>query len=382
MTAKTKFETGKDYTLANLFSNDNKIIIPDLQRDYCWGAKDNLAQNFINSLFDYYENSKKNKKLSLGIFYAYEEPIGHIQLCDGQQRLTTLFLLIGMLNRYSKKSEQFRNFLISNERMNDDKEPYLLYSIRESTLYFLSDLIVNIFFSKNVPVDKIKEQSWYFKDYDLDQSIQNILEVLLQVENILRNKNDTDIVDFANFLINDLTFLYYDMGSRKNGEETFVIINTTGEPLTATENLKPLLLSRIENEKEKREGSDTWEKWENFFWINRLENDTADNGLKEFFRWIMLLSLDTNSNDFMEIQDSGKFVFDKTISIKEIDSYYKIIVFLKEHDIVTDFEQYLAPENSNNQIDWFRVLPLIKYIKKWGSSNLKEIKRIHHFFII
>lgn len=380
MTAKTKFETGKDYTLANLFSNDNKIIIPDLQRDYCWGAKDNLAQNFINSLFDYYENSKKNKKLSLGIFYAYEEPIGHIQLCDGQQRLTTLFLLIGMLNRYSKKSEQFRNFLISNERMNDDKEPYLLYSIRESTLYFLSDLIVNIFFSKNVPVDKIKEQSWYFKDYDLDQSIQNILEVLLQVENILRNKNDTDIVDFANFLINDLTFLYYDMGSRKNGEETFVIINTTGEPLTATENLKPLLLSRIENEKEKREGSDTWEKWENFFWINRLENDTADNGLKEFFRWIMLLSLDTNSNDFMEIQDSGKFVFDKTISIKEIDSYYKIIVFLKEHDIVTDFEQYLAPENSNNQIDWFRVLPLIKYIKKWGSSNLKEIKRIHHFF--
>ena len=29
-----KLETGKSYTLKDLFSKDNKIIIPDLQRDY------------------------------------------------------------------------------------------------------------------------------------------------------------------------------------------------------------------------------------------------------------------------------------------------------------------------------------------------------------
>mgnify|MGYP003445894305 CR=1 FL=1 len=381
MSTKTNFQTGNEYTLAELFSNNNKIIIPDLQRDYCWGTKDELAKNFVAGLYDYYENRKGNDtKLGLGMFYGYEEPIGHIQLCDGQQRLTTLFLLIGMLNRYSDSQGIFKKYLISEEEMEDDKEPYLLYSIRESTLYFLSDLITHIFFTNEIELKQIKEQAWYFKDYDLDPSIQSMLAVLTQIEEILENK--TDINDFGKFLLHDLTFLYYDMGSRIKGEETFVIINTTGEPLTATENLKPILLSKIESEEERKKGSDIWEKWENFFWNNRLKNDTADNGLKEFFRWIMLLSLNIESNDFKEIQDSGKFDFDRNISIQEIDSYFDIILFIKKNNLINDFNKYIAPENSDNhnQIIWFQVLPVIKYIKRWGSKDILNIKRICHFF--
>ena len=114
MSTKTNFKTGNEYTLAELFSNNNKIIIPDLQRDYCWGTKDELAKNFVAGLYDYYENRKgSDTKLGLGMFYGYEEPIGHIQLCDGQQRLTTLFLLIGMLNRYSDSQGIFKKYLIS-----------------------------------------------------------------------------------------------------------------------------------------------------------------------------------------------------------------------------------------------------------------------------
>ena len=200
-----------------------------------------------------------------------------------------------------------------------------------------------------------------------------MLAVLTQIEEILENK--TDINDFGKFLLHDLTFLYYDMGSRIKGEETFVIINTTGEPLTATENLKPILLSKIEFEEERKKGSDIWEKWENFFWNNRLKNDTADNGLKEFFRWIMLLSLNIESTGFKEIQDSGKFDFDRNISIQEIDSYFDIILFIEKNNLINDFNKYIAPEKSDNhnQIIWFQVLPVIKYIKRWGSKDIINI---------
>ena len=34
---KINFITGTNYTLSELFSDEGKIIIPDLQRDYCWG---------------------------------------------------------------------------------------------------------------------------------------------------------------------------------------------------------------------------------------------------------------------------------------------------------------------------------------------------------
>ena len=34
-------ESGKNYTISQLFCGDNdKIMIPDLQRDYCWGDED------------------------------------------------------------------------------------------------------------------------------------------------------------------------------------------------------------------------------------------------------------------------------------------------------------------------------------------------------
>ena len=52
-------------------------------------------------------------------------------------------------------------------------------------------------------------------------------------------------------MIERLKFLFYDMNNRLNGEETFVVINTTGEPLTANQNLKPLIIK--ENESYTRE---------------------------------------------------------------------------------------------------------------------------------
>lgn len=107
MTNKINFVTGETYTLAELFSGERRIIIPDLQRDYCWGDETNkkssgevgeLVSDFVNNLIELYE-SKEQGVFNLGMFYGYEIPANHIQLCDGQQRLTTLFLLLGMLKK-------------------------------------------------------------------------------------------------------------------------------------------------------------------------------------------------------------------------------------------------------------------------------------------
>lgn len=35
-----KLESGKTYTLSQIFSENFTIAVPDLQRDYCWGAGD------------------------------------------------------------------------------------------------------------------------------------------------------------------------------------------------------------------------------------------------------------------------------------------------------------------------------------------------------
>ena len=254
MANKINFITGETYTLAELFSGERRIIIPDLQRDYCWGDENNvkstgetgeLVSDFIKNLIEQYEKEKDGEgSLNLGLFYGYEVPANHIQLCDGQQRLTTLYLLLGMLN---KKTGKIRHHLISDyQYKQDDKEPYLNYAIRESSLYFLRDLVCQFFIGNQDKVETIKKADWYFEDYNLDPSIQSILNALKKIEDLSKALPE-DLGKFEDWILNKITFLYFDMETRKDGEETFVVINTTGEALSATQNLKPLVLQEKNN---------------------------------------------------------------------------------------------------------------------------------------
>ncbi len=371
-------KTGETYKIQDLFSKDNKIIIPDLQRDYCWGTKnkdgENLVSAFISNLL-----KNKDKDLNLGLLYGYEAPLGHIQLCDGQQRITTLFLLLGMLNK--RADDAFRRYLISETEEKDDWEPYLQYAIRESSLYFLSDLTRYFFIEgKKMCVSDIKQQSWYFKDYDLDPSIQSMIAAMEIIEGQIKCIN---CEDFGNHIVENLSFLYYDMENRTKGEETFVVINTTGEPLSATENLKPLLINK-QSKNEQDQCAKNWEEWEQFFWKNRGKNDTADNGLKEFFRWIMLLKLDPVSSEFTQIQKDGNFKFDISINFDEINRYFHIVsdkLFSKDKQLLYNIE-LLSPQNQdgNNQVDWFKVIPVLQYVYRFQNASDLDIQRIVKFY--
>lgn len=386
---KKSFESGKEYTLADIFSGDNKIVIPDLQRDYCWGGKSydkenklqELVPDFITSLIDLYKKNRQDK-FTLGLIYGYEEPDFHIQLCDGQQRITTLFLLLGMLNR--KADGEFQKYLISDFKLTeDDEEPYLQYAIRESTLYFLSDLVYEFFLKKDLDLEKIKKQDWYFDEYNLDASIVSMIEALKQIKERLTIEIDLDFADFGHFITNELQMLYYDVGDRTQGEETFVVINTTGEPLTATENLKPKFINNLSVEKQ-QEASELWEEWETFFWKNRhgggtQENDTADKGFLEFFRWLILLSSDDES--VLESITKGNKVNIDNLQLADIQRYFDIVRFsFMSSDIFRNNRDWLAPNDMNDQIIWFRILPVIEYIKRFGEDNIRNIIRVKRFF--
>ncbi len=371
-------KTGQTYKLQDLFSKDNKIIIPDLQRDYCWGTTNdkegkNLVERFIDNLIE-----NKDKELNLGLLYGYEAPLGHIQLCDGQQRITTLFLLLGMLNK--KTNDTFRRYLISEKEESDDWEPYLQYSIRESSLYFLSDLTRFFFIeNKNLSVSDIKMQPWYFKDYDLDPSIKSMIAAMGIIENKIENEfENNDCKIFGEHIAEQLSFLYYDMGNRTKGEETFVVINTTGEPLSPTENLKPLLISRQLKEKQD-ECAQKWETWEQFFWKYRGKNDTADNGLKEFFRWIMLLHVDGFQSKILK---DGIFAFDINIPFYDINKYFDSVLRLFEGDgAIFSNKDWLCPTiKGNTQIDLLTILPVIEYVYRNPDADHRDILRIKMFF--
>lgn len=379
----SSFKTGQDYKLSQFFSGRNRIVIPDLQRDYCWGIVENdnknLVDSFFESLLKLFNNKKENEIFNLGLIYAYEYPNSYVQLCDGQQRLTTIYLLLGLLNKFT--SGKFEHFLIINNQTETEiKEPFLQYSIRESSQYFLSDLVNKFFiYNKVEKVEDIKNQFWYFREYDYDPTVVSFLSALAILEDKISTV-EIDLCEFGVFITQNLSFLYYDTENRNNGEETFVVINTTGEALSSTENLKPLLISN-QNNNEQKNCSEQWEEFEHYFWKHRDKNDTADNGLKEFFRWIVLLSINPNSKEFIEIEESGKYSFDVSkYRFCEIKKYFDIVNYLFDKHF-KDKSFMLAPNNDGNDlIDWFVLLPVIKFIKRFGNDDERAIIRIYKFF--
>lgn len=399
---------GLSYKIGDFFFGEQRaIIIPDSQRDYCWGdpihtsEHKDLVRGFVNNLIELFSSPHRlvDEDFNLGLIYGYEQPSNHIQLCDGQQRITTLFLLVGMLNRHLG-NDSLKRFLISEYEENDDKEPHLRYSIRESSLYFLSDLVCRFFIRGNVKfwplaTETIRNSEWYYNDYDQDPSIQSMLRAIGIMEKIISQQSEINWSDFADFILKRLTIMYYDMETRENGEETFVIINTTGEPLSATENLKPLAIASPINEKYSPRGksiAEDWEEIETWFWRNRAnENDTAETGFNEFLRWVTLLhysgTFSTGDKNKMKVQNilsNNSFVF----PVHEIpfstvyDCWTMVKTIFDNWNEVLD-KNWLSPKDGTiTQIDCFKLLPLIAWYYHHNKSPQDERNqlRVYRYF--
>jgi hypothetical protein len=179
------------------------------------------------------------------------------------------------------------------------------------------------------------------------------------------------------------------------------IEKNVGEPWSATENLKPILLGDISDETKRKSLSEDWEVREEWFWQNRTENEqTADEGMNDFFVWywqIRLLQEKTwknkKSNDINpkelflkqpEIvdEDVDKPSLDKwknSTNPDTVHTYFhalkKLIKICNENEKIIKILQNIDDKPVN--LEWFRnkksdlhiVLPLITYLQKFSDSK-------------
>lgn len=387
--------SGQTYNLREIFTNskNGKIIIPDLQRDYCWGNTGTLVQDFVENIKKHF--AMQNEGLMMGLLYGYyEEARPYLQLCDGQQRLTTLFLLMGLINRKCVENP-FQEILISDFELNeDDREPNLLYSIRDSSLYFLSDLVCNFFITKGderaqdgkLVSEFIQACNWWFLNYENDPTIKNMLDALDTIDRILPT-GEEELKRLGEYIETKLQFVFFDMEDRRNGEETFVIINTTGEPLTATENLKPLIVTKNDSFMWE-EDSRKWEVIDNWFWRNRDKDyqDTSDVGMKEFLRWVAgvyAVGLEEDSYYKLLTEDEYSFPYSK-IGMDNIWGMYETLKYINEEtSLIGSCPLLSIPQGGKYDLrDYFIILPTLFYLQKFkGCAGIEAgVGSIYRFF--
>lgn len=312
------------YSLAQLLDSDSieQIIIPEMQRDYVWKAenverllgsigdkwskKESMALDIKvkdgkdseggieTSIHDYltkeYERLRFNTRI--GFIYAYYDASDsrRLYLIDGQQRITTLFLLL--LAIYSQTGKR-ATFL---QRYMRQGLPRLDYRVRECAHTFLVDFIGYIL--DHPHGDFRSESERYYSIYANDPTVKSILANFDVIREWVKRQKVAEPSatggengDFIDYVENFIEFNYFDTGRSRQGERLYLYMNSRGEQLSQQEQIRPTIIQRSE-QGEKLNVGRAWERWQDFFWKHRdttEKNANADAGFNGFLKVAAIL---------------------------------------------------------------------------------------------
>ncbi|SEO65125.1 Uncharacterized conserved protein, contains ParB-like and HNH nuclease domains [Mucilaginibacter gossypiicola] len=436
----------EEVSVGSLLENYN-LIVPEIQREYVWGHN---ANNILNSFFgDIKEGlsaehpadsankkaaelmaglSKKadqetkniilsllgqlkpgTKGLNIGFLYSYRpdyfvfnDRSEDIYLIDGQQRFTTLFLMLFYFaikqNRKSDFCELFR-FNPVLEHIAFD------YRVRTLTHNFFIDLVNH---TKNVAdLTGIDKKNWFLSNYNGDPTVKSIVFGLFP---ILNEQFAADVGEYYDYLKNQVKFWHFKTEETSQGEELYITMNSRGQQLADNETLRAKF---FELEAIRLAGNDVtfwseqWEIWQDFFWKHRNKKDpaaNADAGFNEFLRWVQIIKM--TEREKLIIDDEDEEALDKKeiirvikwdnncqldvtlLSLPEIEKYFNALQYLyidfpqnikglrSTYKIYEDFDllekRWLAPVNGTiTQLELFRLLPVLFFVKR-----MKDIKYV------
>jgi len=280
-------------------TKDFSIEIPIIQRDYVQGRDDNKAKEIRKSfLDDIFKSLENNQKFHLDFVYGSFEERKFIPI-DGQQRLTTLFLLYWY---FSKKENREFNATFT-------------YKTRVSSREFFEKIFeFKIDFSKDTVSEQILNSKEFIPFWENDPTIKSILVMLDEIHNRQIEINDFDRLDNITFEV----FKLEDFG-KEQSEELYRKMNSRGKSLTAFENFKAIIeqiVYEYGNSKRHKEIAEKFErKWVDSFWEKKYldENSLIDNSFMHFVYFI------TEMLSFEQEKDNR----DKVKSFSFLKEFYK-----------------------------------------------------------
>ena len=221
--------------------------IPEYQRGYAWKEKqvNDLWQD-INLLFDLNDEGKKHytgmltlQEATDNADYAQESLVNKdcselLYVVDGQQRLTTILILLSEIYRVAKKID-IKSTEIEDEIktiFNEKSTPFFAYSKKRTDKD--GDTLLNIFYEEKKDVT-LSEKSYY------SQNLINAANFLQEKINKLCSTDLNKLTKLYRIIANNLVFnLYY--ANNFNVSITFETMNNRGKELTVLEKLKNRLL--------------------------------------------------------------------------------------------------------------------------------------------
>lgn len=264
-----------------------KVEIPIIQRDYAQGRidKKEIRLNFLNALLDSI-NSKNPIKLD----FIYGSNVNNsFQPLDGQQRLTTLFLLHWYAATKSIELNAENRKLLSR----------FSYETRITSRDFCSALVNNpIIISQETESvsSAVIDSNWFFLSWKKDPTIDAMLRTIDDIHILFSKVENLWETLISNE--NTISFYYVQLENIGLTDDLYIKMNARGKLLTPYENFKASFQKYVtDQEWEKEKGHidcfafkiDT--NWTDFFWKHFKQNNSIDNAIMRFIASVAMARL-------------------------------------------------------------------------------------------
>ena len=263
-----------------------RIEIPHFQRDYAQGRETDAVRQIRTDFLDVLHTAIDDDPTEVGLDFVYGAvDAGTLRPLDGQQRLTTLFLLhwyIASRSGHLAEDHGWKRFS---------------YATRQSARMFCERLVgARLPDGEMVPSAWIKDQPWYLFVWRHDPTIQSMLVMIDAIHERFgdvdaaaawRRLTDIDAPAIW-FLLLPLSGLSSSGDQDMRPEDLYIKMNSRGRPLTEFENFKAHFERTIQSSPRSAEFAlkvDT--VWSDLLWHLRGDDDLIDD---EFLRYLEFIT--------------------------------------------------------------------------------------------
>ena len=346
--------------------DSKKYTVDYYQREYSWQQKHieqlvtDLSTAFLNEYESHHERPEVENYNSyyLGPFVLSEKD-GKRSIIDGQQRLTSLTLMLVFLNNLQKT-----------------------FGLKESIEGMIfSEKFGQKSFNIDVPertrcLQALFENGEYIPPEDADASTLNMVQRYEDIVQAFPKEVDAAVLPFFIDWFKERVVLVEILAySDENAYTIFETMNDRGLNLTPTEMLKGYLLSRFKDDELRKTTNEFWKK--SIIALQAIDKEEDQKFIQAWFRakyavTIRLGSAGSQNEDFEKIGTRFHNWFRDNLSLVGLDkqSQAEFSQFVNE-----DFKYYLDAylRIAQAQATLTKGLESVHYIEQWGiASSLKH----------
>ena len=249
----------EERTISKILTEQICYEIPPYQRPYSWETEH--AEQLLQDMWDAYEGNEL--EYFIGSLITIQKQLDTLyEVVDGQQRLTTLNLILARLrDRIEDPASQAylgNRILPKNVLTGEAEKPRL--SLRAKDQAFFRRHVLD---GQPLPDGEVSR---------LSEPQRHLAENMQAVDALLADKDEASLRQFANYLLTKIYVVFVNTDSFRSAYRLFDVLNARGMPLSNADLIKNALFDKLtDGESQAQDLEDHWTGLEGIIGIDNLD---------------------------------------------------------------------------------------------------------------